>query len=111
MTTYTSAKKPARNHGWHVADIKAALEKKGYSLARLSRKNDYCRTAAAIAIYRPWPKMERLIADAIGVEPREIWPSRYDADGNALYGYQRRFKKPSIHQARGRRNVESQWAN
>ncbi|EEJ2444476.1 helix-turn-helix domain-containing protein [Salmonella enterica subsp. enterica serovar 13,23:y:e,n,z15] len=25
----------------------------------------------------PWPKGERLIAEALGVAPEKIWPSRY----------------------------------
>jgi Ner family transcriptional regulator len=29
------------------------------------------------AVYRSWPKGERIIADAIGVAPSVIWPSRY----------------------------------
>ncbi|WP_038320757.1 helix-turn-helix domain-containing protein, partial [Kingella kingae] len=26
---------------------------------------------------RKWPKGEKIVADAIGVKPEEIWPSRY----------------------------------
>jgi lambda repressor-like predicted transcriptional regulator len=29
-----------------------------------------------------WPALERLLADAIGVPPMAIWPSRYDGEGN-----------------------------
>ncbi|WP_038267972.1 helix-turn-helix domain-containing protein, partial [Xenorhabdus cabanillasii] len=29
------------------------------------------------ALVRPWPKGEKIIAQAIGVEPAVIWPSRY----------------------------------
>ncbi|WP_233358209.1 helix-turn-helix domain-containing protein [Vibrio cholerae] len=25
----------------------------------------------------PWPKGERIIAEAIGMTPQEVWPSRY----------------------------------
>ena len=68
---------------WHKADIKAALEKVGWSLSRLSRVNKLHRQAAALALRTSWPRMERLIADAIGVTPQEIWPSRYDKSGNS----------------------------
>ncbi|WP_249269987.1 helix-turn-helix domain-containing protein, partial [Salmonella enterica] len=27
---------------------------------------------------RSWPRAERIIADALGITPQEIWPSRYD---------------------------------
>ncbi|WP_162265502.1 helix-turn-helix domain-containing protein, partial [Salmonella enterica] len=29
------------------------------------------------ALNRRWPKGERLIAEALGVAPEKIWPSRY----------------------------------
>ena len=76
------AKKPV-SQDWHNADIKCALEKKGLSLSRLSRLNGYCRTACALALFHPYPKLERTIADAIGVPPQVIWPSRYDEHGNS----------------------------
>ena len=81
MSDKHPVKKPAPQD-WHVADIKCALEKKGWSLSRLSKRNGYCRTACKAALHQPLPKMERLIADAIGVPPQEIWPSRYDEQGN-----------------------------
>ena len=66
---------------WHPADVLAALKKRGHSLAGLSVANGYHPTAAGKALKQPWPAMERLLADAIGVAPQEIWPSRYDSEG------------------------------
>jgi Ner family transcriptional regulator len=71
--------------GWHLADIKAALEKRGLSLAALSRVNGYHETAAAKALRNEWPEMERIIADALGVKPEQIWPSRYKDGVPAKY--------------------------
>ena len=85
MTKLDTPKKPVPGD-WHPADIKAALEKRGYSLARLSRVHKYCRSSAAVALHMPWPKMERLIAEAIGTTPQQIWPSRYHADGTPRSG-------------------------
>lgn len=62
---------------WHQADIIAALRKKGTSLAAVSREAGLCSNTLANALSRPWPKGEWLIAEAIGVAPDEIWPSRY----------------------------------
>ncbi|OOZ41692.1 hypothetical protein BOW53_02845 [Solemya pervernicosa gill symbiont] len=69
---------------WHRADIKAALEKKGWSLRRLSLANGYKDgNTLKNALARRWPKAEKIIADVIGVPPSEIWPSRYpDASEN-----------------------------
>ena len=66
---------------WHPADVLAALKKRGHSLAGLSVANGYHPTAAGKALKQPWPAIQRLIADAIGVAPQEIWPSRYDNEG------------------------------
>jgi Ner family transcriptional regulator len=69
---------------WHPADVLAALKKRGHSLAGLSVANGYHPTAAGKALKQAWPAMERLVADAIGVPPQQIWPSRYDGDGSPL---------------------------
>lgn len=63
---------------WHRADIVAALRKAGWSLRRLATHHGYASpTTMTHALDRHWPKGERLIADAIGIEPATIWPTRY----------------------------------
>lgn len=69
------------NPGWHSARIKMELEVRGWSLASLSREHGYSPTAAGRALRTTWPHMEQVIAEALGVEPRIIWPDRYDANG------------------------------
>lgn len=69
---------------WHPADVLAALKKRGHTLAGLSVAHGYHPTAAGKALKRPWPAMEALIAREIGVSPREIWPSRYDENGEPI---------------------------
>ncbi|NUW57311.1 helix-turn-helix domain-containing protein [Cronobacter turicensis] len=66
---------------WHPADIIAALRKKGTSLAALSRASGLGSSTLANALTRPWPKGEYMIAEALGVHPSIIWPSRYFKDG------------------------------
>ena len=61
----------------HRADIIAALKKKGTSMSALSRENGLASTTLANALERPWPRGERIIANAIGLTPAEVWPSRY----------------------------------
>lgn len=78
MSKQTPHKKPAQKTDWHPADVVAALRKAGWSLRKLSAANGYAPTSAKEALHRPWPKVERLIAEAIGVEPETIWPARYD---------------------------------
>lgn len=62
---------------WHSADIIAALKKRGTSLAEVSRNAGLASSTLANALNRRWPKGERLIAEALGVAPEQIWPSRY----------------------------------
>ena len=69
---------------WHPADVLAALKKRGHSLAGLSVAKGYHPTAAGKALRKSWPAMERILAEAIGVVPQAIWPSRYDADGHPV---------------------------
>lgn len=77
MAKSNHPKKPAPQD-WHRADIKAALEKAGWSLRKLSKAHGYAApTTLTIPLARPWPKGERIIADAIGIDPAKIWPSRY----------------------------------
>ncbi|HDH0770440.1 helix-turn-helix domain-containing protein [Klebsiella pneumoniae] len=70
---------------WHRADIIAALHKCGWSVRQLAFSHGY-KSGAVLksALDRPWPKGEKIIADALGIPPDEIWPERYR---------QRRLKK------------------
>ncbi len=62
---------------WHPADIIAALKKRGTSLAAVSRNAGLASSTLTNALNRRWPKGERLIAEALGIAPEQIWPSRY----------------------------------
>ena len=68
---------------WSRPAIRAALREAGWSLSSFSLHLGYRRNAASQALRAPWPKMERLIAEAIGLEPHLIWPSRYGPDGRS----------------------------
>lgn len=83
MSTSTAQKKPVVID-WHAADIVAALRKKGWSLQQLALFHGYAsRTSLAKALAQPYPKAEQLIAEALGIKPQVIWPTRYNADGTS----------------------------
>lgn len=67
---------------WHRADIVAAVKKTGKSLARLSLEHGLKENTVKTALHRPYHEGERIIAEAIGKKPEEIWPSRYNKDGS-----------------------------
>ncbi len=64
-------------YDWHPADIIAGVKKKGTTLAAISRSAGLASSTLANALTRRWPKGERLIANVLGKQPEEIWPSRY----------------------------------
>lgn len=91
-----NAKKTSQED-WHPADIKAALEKKGWTLLALAQHHGIKGSSSLSHTFeRSFPLNEKRIADAIGVPPQEIWPSRYYEDGT---------KKPRG--LRGRRALQS----
>lgn len=66
-----------KSNDWHQADIIAALKKKGTSLAELSRQSGLSSSTLSNALVRPWTKGEVIIANALNLQPSQIWPSRY----------------------------------
>lgn len=71
--------KKASLRDWHRADIVAAVRKAGWSLRKLAKHHGYkSATTLTTALDRPWPRGERLIAEAIGTDAQTIWPSRYE---------------------------------
>lgn len=66
------------NHGdWHRIDIVASLHKGGITLQDLSRGSGLASSTLRNALYCPYPKGERIIANALNRDPASIWPSRY----------------------------------
>lgn len=61
----------------HRIDIVAALHKKGMTVKALSLASGWSEGTLSNALSRPWPKGEQVIADALGMAPQDIWPSRY----------------------------------
>lgn len=75
------AKKSSRKD-WDPADIVCALRKAGYTLSKLAFEHGLKDSSGlSVAMVRSFPKGEKRIAEAIGKEPKEIWPSRYNEDG------------------------------
>lgn len=63
---------------WHRIDIVAALHKKGLTIKGLSVEAGLSPHTLKNALIRPYPKGERIIAEALDIEPFEIWPERYN---------------------------------
>jgi len=95
----TPTRKKTAPKDWHRADIVAALHKANWSLRKLATHHGYSApTTLSAAMDRRWPKGERLIAEAIGIEPAKIWPTRY-AKNSTLHGVLNPSPKPNKQKA------------
>ncbi len=127
-TLHTAKKGPSRTprapQDWHPADIKAALEKAGYTLRRLSLQDGRSGAYYSQALHRPNPRAEARLAEVISlhtpVTAQQIWPSRYEPCGAPRRGLYigtengRRYKELSTTRSVGGRNgrvtVNREWA-
>lgn len=76
-----TVKKTSRDD-WHPAKIKMELHMRGITLSGLAEAHGLTSSSTlSAALTRSYPANERRIADAIGVHPKAIWPSRYFDDG------------------------------
>ena len=102
MTCNKPQEKPAPQD-WHKADIKAALEKAGFTLRGLARSKGMSPNYFVYCLAVPSPKAQALLAQAIGLPPQDIWPSRYEPDGSPRRGLctKTALGRPLIGKARG----------
>lgn len=99
----TNTAKKANQEDWHPADIIAALRKKGWTLRALALHHGLKDSSSmSAALVRSLPANEKRIADAIGVHPKAIWPTRYHADGSRrLQGFHALHSNADIVPRRG----------
>lgn len=69
--------KPAPSD-WSKVKIKYELHRRGLTFKGLALAHGY-RSPDAIsqALHRPYPKAERIYAEAVETVPEAVWPSRY----------------------------------
>lgn len=79
------SKKPA-SQDWHRADLIAAFKKRGTTITRVARELGMCDSYLNQATFKPYPKAEQILAQFLGMNPQDIWPSRYNADGTPKSG-------------------------
>lgn len=68
---------------WHPAQVLAALHMRGITYRELARRRNVSSTTgySRATIDAMYPGYERQIAEALDLHPKDIWPTRYNADG------------------------------
>ncbi|EEJ3346718.1 DNA-binding protein [Salmonella enterica] len=62
---------------WHPEIIKAEIHKRGLSFRALSIQAGYSKDSLKSVLRTPCKPYQQIVADALGVAPENIWPSRY----------------------------------
>ena len=76
------ADKKASQVDWHPAKIKMELHMRGITLSGLAEAHGLTSSSTlSAALTRSYPANEKRIANALGIHPKVIWPSRYNEDG------------------------------
>jgi Ner family transcriptional regulator len=96
MTLIDAPTDPKARRAWIIYRLRL----KGYTLGSLARELGVARGVPGNALRGPYPRMERAIATALGLQPQQIWPERYDASG-----------QPNRRMGRPRKNNPTHGAN
>lgn len=68
---------------WHPSDVVAALHKAGWTMKALAAEHGLSTgTGLSKALTGSAPVSEKRIAEALGLHPKDIWPSRYLENGD-----------------------------
>lgn len=67
-----------RRADWSPAKLKFELEERGLTYRALSLKAGYSQDSLKAVARTPNENYEQIIADAFGMKPEEIWPSRWE---------------------------------
>lgn len=71
------------------------LRLRGTSLRQLSLADNKHSNSYAVALWKPYPNGEKVIASALQMDPAQIWPERYDSDGAPIKKQRGRPRKKS----------------
>lgn len=93
METYDIPLDSERRWEW----IKFQLRVRGTNFAELARTNGLNERAIRNAKHRPYPRVERAIAQALGLQPVQLWPERWNSNGSPLRQRPNRAETNSVY--------------
>jgi Ner family transcriptional regulator len=94
---------PSRRRAWVIY----RLNLMGKSMAYYAKQAGVTRGCLYAAFKKPYPRMEQVIADAVGLTPQILFPERYNADGLPVQRRGRPYKyNHDDTEAKNKRNVK-----
>lgn len=82
---------PLQRRAWIIYQMNLT----GRTLTDLARENGVQRQTLYAVFHRRYPRMERLLANELKMKCQDLWPERYDHDGNPLTQRGRPLKNKS----------------
>lgn len=83
---------PKKRRSW----IHYQLMLRGKTAAAIAESSNVTRQCLYQAFRMPYPKMERIIAKALGLAPATLFPERYDQNGLPLRRYGKKSNKANV---------------
>jgi Ner family transcriptional regulator len=71
---------PAGRRAWLLYRLRLV----GLDFGKIAKELGLDRSTPRTALWRPYPRMERVIAGKLGLAPQQIWPERYNDAGEPL---------------------------
>ena len=91
--------------------IQFQLKSSGRSFAGLAREHDVAKETLTKVKTASYPRMERVIAEALGLEATKLFPERYDKHGLPnLYKGRKSSPGKSLKATKEKRNIQARKA-
>lgn len=69
---------------WPWWRVREELARRGLKLSDVGRLAKVTTNAVSLVAYEPRMRLQAVIGDLLGLNPRQIWPSRYEKNGRPL---------------------------
>ncbi len=69
---------------WPWWRVREELARRGLKLSDVGRLAKVTTNAVSMVAHEPRMRLQAVIGDLLGIDPRQIWPSRYAEDGRPL---------------------------
>lgn len=73
---------------------------RGRTMVSIARRLGLKKDTVYVVWQRPYPRIERVIADMLGIKPEDLFPDRYDAAGKPARRMGRPPKKSASNKAK-----------